>query len=144
MTVYILVTKHKHISLNREDGGSIFLRNVGIVSHYYKASQPRRPRLVLPSSVSLVHITDYFIFGVCLMINWLAPYFGTVLGTCGYAHQIIYNTLANCYFHSYVAGKPWLQSKPAFVEQNVSFSHSVSNNISAICRSLVEFWFISF
>jgi hypothetical protein len=34
-------------SLQPEDGGSKVIRNSGILPQHYKASQPRRPRLVL-------------------------------------------------------------------------------------------------
>jgi hypothetical protein len=30
-------------TLHPEDGGSMILRNVGILPHHYKISQPRRP-----------------------------------------------------------------------------------------------------
>jgi hypothetical protein len=34
-------------SLHPEDGGSKFLRNVGVLQQHYTASQPRRPQLEL-------------------------------------------------------------------------------------------------
>jgi hypothetical protein len=39
-----MISKPTRLWLHREDGGRNILRNVGILTHYYTASQPRRPR----------------------------------------------------------------------------------------------------
>jgi hypothetical protein len=46
-------------TLQREDGGSMVLRNVDILPHHYTASQPRRPRHACISLSNLLILLAY-------------------------------------------------------------------------------------
>jgi len=69
-TSEMLVTYHsttrrhnpEDLDMPLEDGGSMDLRNIGILSQHYTASQPRRRRLEtsLPRKLQNSHLRNYY------------------------------------------------------------------------------------